>query len=167
MASKETRTLDDLFFEELKDIYYVEHKLLKALKKLSEAVHSDSLREAFLDHREQTETHIDRLEEVFEMIDEKPASKDCPAIDGIISEAETLMKEYKDQPALDAGLLAGAQAAEHYEIARYGTLQQWAERLGLPRAAELLGETLEEEEETDRALTGIARSGVNQSAAAA
>lgn len=161
-----SNTLEDLFQDALKDIYYVERRLLSALRKMADAVQSDALREAFLHHRDQTETHIDRLEEVFHMMDEDPASKKCPAIDGIIAEADEIMEKYRDHPALDAGLLAGAQAAEHYEIARYGTLRQWAMRLGLPRAAELLDRTLSEEEETDADLTDIATSGVNQRAAA-
>lgn len=160
------KTLEDLFHDGLQDIYYVERRLLNALKKMAGAVQSPALRNAFLDHRDQTEGHIDRLEEVFHLIGESPRSKTCPAIDGIISEADQIMKDYKDQPALDAAVLAGAQAAEHYEIARYGTLRNWAMRLGLPRAAELLERTLEEEEDTDLDLTRIAASGVNQRAAA-
>lgn len=163
MASK---TLDDLFHDGLKDLYYAERRQLNALKKMAAAVQSPALREAFLDHRDQTETHIDRLDEIFHLIGESPRSKTCAAIDGIIKGADEIMTDYEGQPALDAGLLAGAQAAEHYEIARYGTLRNWAMRLGLRRAAEMLDRTLEEEEDTDRDLTEIAASGVNQRAVA-
>jgi ferritin-like metal-binding protein YciE len=164
MAKKQPKKLDELFHDTLKDIYYAEKKILTALPKLAKAAQSDDLREAFEKHRDQTEEQIARLEQVFETIDEKPQGKKCPAIDGIVEEGQEIMKEYKDSPALDAGLLAGAQAVEHYEISRYGTLIAWAKEMGLDDAADLLGQTLDEEKETDEALTELAEAAVNGAA---
>ena len=161
MAKKEAKKLDDLFHDTLKDIYYAEKKILAALPKMAKAAQSNELRAAFEKHRDETEEQVSRLEQVFEAIDEKPQGKKCPAIDGIVEEGQEIIKEYKGSPALDAGLLAAAQAVEHYEISRYGTLRAWAEEMGLDGAAKLLGETLEEEEDTDKTLTEIAESAVN------
>ena len=158
------KTLQDLFHDTLKDIYFAEKKILTALPKMAKAAQSDDLRAAFEKHEGETETQVERLERVFEMIDAKPQGKTCDAIMGLIEEGQEIMKEYKGSPALDAGLLAGAQAVEHYEIARYGTLKTWAEELGLNDAVELLDETLEEEKATDEALTELAESVVNQEA---
>src|SRR5215467_12718910 len=119
--AKEPKKLDELFYETLKDIYYAEKKILGALPKMAKAAQSNDLRAAFEKHEGETETHVERLERVFEMIDAKPQGKTCDAIMGLIEEGQEIMKEYKGSPALDAGLLAGAQAVEHYEIARYGT----------------------------------------------
>jgi ferritin-like metal-binding protein YciE len=162
--AKEPKKLDDLFHDTLKDIYYAEKKILAALPKMAKAADSDELRAAFEKHRDETEEHVSRLEEVFEAIDEKPQGKKCPAIDGIIEEGQEIIKEYKGSPALDAGMLAAAQAVEHYEISRYGTLRAWAEELGLDDAANLLDETLKEEEATDKALTELAEAAVNVAA---
>ena len=161
------KTLQDLFHDALKDIYFAEKKILGALPKMAKAARSDELRAAFEKHEGETETHVERLEKVFEMIDAKPQGKTCDAIIGIIEEGQEVMKEYKGSPALDSGLLAAAQAVEHYEISRYGTLKTWAEELGLNDAVQLLDETLEEEKATDEALTEIAESVVNQQAQAA
>jgi ferritin-like metal-binding protein YciE len=166
MAAK-GKTLEDLFHDTLKDIYFAEKKILGALPKMAKAAQSDELRAAFEKHQGETETHVERLEQVFEMIDAKPQGKTCDAIIGIIEEGQEIMKEYKGSPALDSGLLAGAQAVEHYEISRYGTLKTWAEELGLNDAVQLLDETLQEEKDTDLALTEIAESVVNQQAGAA
>jgi len=162
--AKQPKQLDALFHDALKDIYYAEKKILSALPKMAKAALSDDLRAAFEKHEGETETHVERLEQVFEMIDAKPQGKTCDAIMGLIEEGQEIMKEYKGSPALDAGLLAGAQAVEHYEIARYGTLKTWAEELGLQDAVQLLDETLQEEKATDDALTEIAESVVNQEA---
>ena len=158
------KTLHDLFHDTLKDIYYAEKKILGALPKMAKAAQSAELKAAFVKHRGQTEGQIERLVEVFGIIDEKAVGKKCPAIDGIIEEGSEIMDDYKGTPALDAGLIGAAQAVEHYEMARYGTLKRWAEELGLEDAASLLGETLEEEEQTDEDLTALAESSVNQKA---
>jgi len=160
--AKEPKTLDDLFHDTLKDIYYAEKKILATLPKMAKAAQNDELTAAFEKHRVETERHVERLEEVFSIIDKKPQGKTCDAIIGITEEGAEIMKEYKGSPALDAGLLAAAQAVEHYEISRYGTLRTWAEELGVNDAASLLQETLDEEKATDQALTKIAETVVNQ-----
>ena len=164
--AKEPKQLDELFHDTLKDIYYAERKILSALPKMAKAAQNDGLTAAFEKHHGETEEQIARLEQVFELIDEKPQGKKCAAIEGILEEGQEIIKEYKGSPALDAGLLAAAQAVEHYEISRYGTLRTWAEELGFDKAAKLLQETLDEEEATDRALTKLAEAVVNQEAQA-
>ncbi len=166
MAAKD-KTLDDLFEETLKDIFYAENKILKALPKMAKAAHSDELKAAFDKHLKETEGQVERLEKVFKMIDVAPKGKKCEAIEGIIDEGAEIMKEFRGAPALDAGLLSAAQSVEHYEIARYGTLKRWAEQLGLDEAVELLDETLGEEKNTDMALTELADAMVNEQAQAA
>ena len=161
------KTLDKLFHDTLKDIYFAEKKILSTLPKMSKAAQSEELRAAFEKHRVETEGHVSRLEQVFEIIEQKPQAKTCAAIIGITDEGAEIMTGYKGSPALDAGLLAAAQAVEHYEISRYGTLRTWAQQLGLQDAVVLLEEILEEEEATDAALTEIAVSAVNQHAEAA
>jgi ferritin-like metal-binding protein YciE len=161
------KTLQDLFHDTLKDIYFAEKKILTALPKMAKAADSDELRAAFEKHAGETEEQVSRLEKVFEAIDETPRGKTCDAIIGIIDEGQEIMKEYKGTPALDAGLLAAAQAVEHYEISRYGTLKTWAEELGLRDAVSLLDATLAEEKKTDADLTKLAESVVNQQAEAA
>jgi ferritin-like metal-binding protein YciE len=165
--AKEPKKLNELFHDTLKDIYFAEKKILTTLPKMAKAAQSGELKAAFEKHRGETEGQIERLEEIFGMIDKKAQGKTCAAIVGITAEGAEIMKEYKGSPALDAGLLAAAQAVEHYEISRYGTLRTWAEELGLNDAASLLQETLDEEEATDQALTKIAMSVVNQEAEAA
>lgn len=162
--AKEPKKLDELFHDTLKDIYYAEKKILAALPKMAKAADSDDLRAAFEKHHDETEGQIERLDRVFEMIDKKPQGKKCPAIDGIIEEGQEIIKDYKGSPALDAGMLAAAQAVEHYEISRYGTLCAWAEELGLEDAASLLEKTLDEEKDTDEALTDLAKTAVNGAA---
>jgi ferritin-like metal-binding protein YciE len=161
------KTLRDLFHDTLKDIYFAEKKILTALPKMAKAAQSEDLKAAFEKHEGETEEHVNRLEQVFAEIDAKPQGKTCDAIMGIIEEGQEVMKEYKGQAALDAGLLAAAQAVEHYEISRYGTLKTWAQELGLEQAVKLLDETLGEEKATDAALTELAESEVNQHAEAA
>jgi ferritin-like metal-binding protein YciE len=164
--AKEPKKLDDLFHDTLKDIYYAEKKILAALPKMAKAAQSEELSAAFEKHHAETEGQIERLEQVFELIEEKPQGKKCAAIEGILDEGQEIMKEFKGSPALDAGLLAAAQAVEHYEISRYGTLKTWAKELGHDDAAKLLQETLDEEEATDEALSEIAEQVVNQEAQA-
>jgi ferritin-like metal-binding protein YciE len=164
--AKEPKQLDELFHDTLKDIYYAEKKILSALPKMAKAAQNEDLRAAFEKHKTETEGQIDRLEQVFALIEEKPQGKKCAAIEGILEEGQEITKEYKGSPALDAGLVSAAQAVEHYEIARYGTLRTWAEELGLNQAMKLLQQTLDQEEATDQALTELAEAVVNQEAQA-
>ena len=162
MAEKD---LTALFLDTLKDIYYAEKQIYKSLPKMAKAAASDELRTAFEKHHDETEVQIERLEKIFEMLDKPARGKKCDAIEGILDEGKEIMKEYADTPALDAGLLAAAQAVEHYEISRYGTLKAWATKLGMPNAVELLDQTLNEEKKTDDALSKIAVSTINAEAA--
>ena len=164
--AKQPKQLDELFHDTLKDIYYAEKKILSALPKMAKAAQNEDLRAAFEKHKTETEGQIDRLEQVFELIEEKPQGKKCAAIEGILEEGQEIIKEYKGSPALDAGLVSAAQSVEHYEIARYGTLRTWAEELGLNQAMKLLQQTLDQEEATDQALTALAEAVVNQEAQA-
>ena len=165
-AAASTKGLEDLFLDGLKDIYYAEKKILTALPKMAKAAQNEDLRAAFEKHHAETEGQIERLEQVFGLIEEKPQGKKCAAIEGILDEGQEIIKEFKGSPALDAGLVSAAQAVEHYEIARYGTLRTWAEELGINAAKDLLQQTLDQEEATDRALTEIAETVVNQEAQA-
>jgi ferritin-like metal-binding protein YciE len=167
MAKKEAKKLDELFHDTLKDIYFAEKKILATLPKMEKAAQAPELKRAFAKHKTETEGHVARLEKVFAAIDKKPQAKTCDAIVGITEEGAEIMKEYKGSPALDAGLLAAAQAVEHYEISRYGTLKTWANELGLSGAVGLLDQTLAEEKKTDATLTEIAETAVNQKAEAA
>ncbi|RYE34707.1 MAG: ferritin-like domain-containing protein [Hyphomicrobiales bacterium] len=161
----EPKTLDDLFLETLKDIYYAEKQILKALPKMAKAASAPELKQAFETHREQTEGHVERLTEVFDVIGKAPRGKTCDAILGIIEEGKGIIEEFEGSPALDAGLIAAAQAVEHYEIARYGTLKAWAQQLGLKEAVKLLDQTLGEEEKTDQLLTKLGTTSINKQAA--
>lgn len=156
-----TKMLQDLFLDTLKDIYFAEKKILTALPKMAKAAQSQDLQAAFEKHEAETEQQVARLEQVFKSIDETPKGKTCDAIMGILDEGKEIMDEYKGTPALDAGLLAAAQAVEHYEISRYGTLKCWASELGYKDAVKLLDATLNEEKKTDAALTQLAESEVN------
>ncbi|MBH0238002.1 YciE/YciF ferroxidase family protein [Methylobrevis albus] len=155
------KTLEDLFHDTLKDIYYAERKILKALPKMQRAAQSDDLKAAFEKHKGETEGQIERLQQVFEIIGKRAQGKTCEAIEGLVAEGEEIMDEFKDTAALDAGLVSSAQAVEHYEIARYGTLKRWATELGLDDAAALLDATLQEETTTDAALTKLADASAN------
>lgn len=159
--ARSTEGLQDLFLDGLKDILYAEKKILKALPKMARSASDQAVSQAFEKHREQTEGQVERLEEVFAMLDKAPRGKTCPAIDGIIEEGSEIMEEYKGTPAIDAGLVAAAQAVEHYEIARYRTLCAWAEELKMPDAVKLLKATLDEERETDATLDQLAESDAN------
>jgi ferritin-like metal-binding protein YciE len=165
MTAKE-KNLNDLFLDTLKDIYYAEKQILRALPKMAKAAHSDKLRAAFEKHHGETEGQVERLEQVFELIDKPARGKTCDAIQGILDEGKEIMEEYKGTEALDAGMIAAAQAVEHYEIARYGTLKQWAQQLGIKDAVRLLDQTLQEEKKTDQSLTSLAEASVNLEAAA-
>jgi len=156
--------LSELFHDTLKDIYFAEKKILGALPKMAKAAQSEELKAAFEKHEGETEQQVARLEQVFKSIGETPKGKTCDAILGLLDEGKEIMDEYKDMPALDAGLLAAAQAVEHYEISRYGTLKCWASELGYNDAVQLLDATLTEEKNTDQALTKLAESDVNQHA---
>jgi ferritin-like metal-binding protein YciE len=158
------KTLQELFHDTLKDIYFAEKKILTALPKMAKAAQSEDLKAAFEKHESETEEQVARLEQVFKSIGETPKGKTCDAIMGILDEGKEIMDEYKDMPALDAGLLAAAQAVEHYEISRYGTLKCWASELGYRDAVKLLDATLNEEKKTDAALTQLAESEVNMHA---
>ena len=164
MTAKQDKTLDDLFEETLKDIFYAEKKILSALPKMAKAAQSEDLKAAFEKHERETEEHVSRLEKVFELIETTPRGRKCEAIEGIIEEGAEIIKQFKGAPALDAGLVSAAQAVEHYEIARYGTLKRWAEMMGLSDAVELLDETLAEEKNTDAALTQLADAQANEQA---
>ena len=158
------QTLDTLFHETLKDIYYAERKIGTALRKMARAAQDPDLQAAFQTHEQETQAQYERLSEVFDVIGKRPTGKTCDAIEGIIAEAQEIMDEFKGSPALDAGLLAAAQAVEHYEIARYGTLNAWAAQLGLTDAERLLDQTLQEETATDEILTGLAETVINAAA---
>src|SRR6195952_942795 len=165
--AKKPKLLSDLFHDTLKDVYFAENKILKTLPKMAKAAQSKQLKAAFVKHERETRGQIKRLEGVFKILGKKPQAKKCEAIMGITKEGAEIMTDYKGMPALDAGLLAAAQAVEHYEMSRYGTLRTWAEELGMPDAAALLEATLKEEKATDAALTTLAESVVNVEAEAA
>ncbi len=155
------KNLKDLFLHTVKDVYFAEHEILKALPQMAAAAQTDGLRAAFETHKSQTEQQIRRLEDVFALLGQKAEGVPCEAIQGILEEGREVMDEFAGGPALDAGLIAAAQAVEHYEIARYGALRSWAELIGLDDVEELLDATLAEEKETDALLTRLAESAVN------
>jgi ferritin-like metal-binding protein YciE len=161
------KSMDDLFHAVLQDVYYAEKQLTKSLAKMSKKASNPKLQQAFQNHIKETEGQIERLDQVFGMIDKKPRGKKCDAILGIIEEGKEVMEEAEEDDVLDAGLIAAAQAAEHYEIARYGTLVAWAKQIGKPQIARLLVQTLEEEKKTDQLLTQLAESQVNPAAQSA
>jgi ferritin-like metal-binding protein YciE len=160
-----TKDLNALFLDTLKDIYYAEKQIYKSLPKMAKAATSQDLQAAFTRHHDETEGQIERLEKIFELLDKPARGKKCDAIEGILDEGKEIMEEYDGEPALDAGLLAAAQAVEHYEISRYGTLRTWANQLGLKDAVKLLDQTLAEEKKTDDTLSKLATTAVNQMAA--
>jgi ferritin-like metal-binding protein YciE len=158
------KSLEDLFHDTLKDIYYAERKIVRALPKMARGAQSEELKMAFEKHQHESEVHVERLQQVFETIGRRPQGKTCPAIDGIIEEGEEILETYKGSAALDAALVSAAQAVEHYEITRYGTLRRWAETMGMSDAASLLEQTLNEESMTDETLTQLAESRINKQA---
>ena len=162
MAEKDLKAL---FLHQLKDTYFAENAILKALPQMAEAAESEELRGAFAVHLKETEGQVRRLEQIFEMVGAKPEGIPCKAIQGIIEEGQEILQEFEDGEALDAGLIEAAQAVEHYEIARYGTLLAWAKQLGLSEAEGLIEETLVEEENTDQVLSELAEDAINPAAA--
>lgn len=158
-------TMNDLFVNTLRDIYYAEKQIYKSLPKMVKKAASPELKAAFEKHREETEHQIERLEKVFEGCGVAARSIRCEAMDGILAEAKEVMEEVEDADVRDAGVIAAAQTVEHYEIARYGALIAWADRLGMKQASELLRETLDEEKKTDQALTQLAEQSINRKAA--
>jgi ferritin-like metal-binding protein YciE len=165
LFSKDIKTMNDLFVHQLQDIYYAEKQLVKALAKMAEKATDKPLKQGFLTHLDETETHLQRLEQVFQMHGAEVKAVNCPAIDGIIKEADEVAGEVEDKSVLDAALINAAQAAEHYEIARYGSLIAWAKQLGRNDCAGVLQKTLDEEKATDRKLTTLAEGKVNLRAA--
>ena len=157
-------SLKELFEETLKDIYFAEKQLIKALPKMAKKTKSPELKKAFEEHAEQTKGQVERLDQIFKLMGKKASGKECPALMGLVEEAEELMSEAKDPDVLNAGLIGCAQALEHYEIARYGTLRNWAEQLDMPEAAKLLDATLTEEKATDAKLSKLAMNGINEDA---
>jgi ferritin-like metal-binding protein YciE len=165
LFSKDIKTFDDLFVHTLRDIYYAEQQILKALPKMIDKATGAGLKQGLQSHLKETEGHVKRLEKVFAMHGAKAKGADCPAIDGIIEEAEEIAGEVGDKEVLDAAIIAAAQAVEHYEMTRYGTLVAWAKQLGRPDCASVLEETLEEEKAADAKLTSLAEGGINRKAA--
>lgn len=159
--AKKPKLLSDLFHDTLKDVYFAEKKILTTLPKMAKAAQSKDLKAAFVKHERETRGQVKRLEQVFKIFGKKPQAKKCEAIMGITKEGAEIMTDFKGMPALDAGLTAAAQAVEHYEMSRYGTLKTWAQELGMSDAAALLDATLKEEKSTDEALTSLAKSVVN------
>jgi ferritin-like metal-binding protein YciE len=158
------RTLNDLFVDQLKDIYDAEKQLVKALPKMARGANSDALRQAFDQHLEETRHHVDRLEEVFNLLGLKAKGKTCEAMEGLVSEGKDILSEDCGPQVLDAGLICAAQKVEHYEMSAYGTLRAWAQQLSMTQAANLLEATLREEEAADRKLNELALGGVNRAA---
>ena len=165
LFTKDIKTLDDLFVHTLQDIYYAEQQITKALPKMIEKATDPQLKQGFQTHLAETQNQVKRLEQVFEMHGQKPKAVDCPTIDGLIKEANQVSGDVADKQVLDAALIASAQAVEHYEITRYGTLIAWAEQLGRSDCARVLQQNLDEENATDKKLTVMAESKVNRRAA--
>jgi ferritin-like metal-binding protein YciE len=165
LFTKDIKTMDDLFLHQLRDIYYAEKQITKALPEMIKNASDQQLKQGFQTHLRETETHVKRLDQVFELLGKKASGVDCPAIDGIIDEAEEVTGEVENKNVLDAALIAAAQAVEHYEMTRYGTLIAWAKQLGHSNVVPLLNQTLEEEKATDQKLTTMAEAQVNRKAA--
>ena len=165
LFSKDIKTLDDLFVHTLQDIYYAENQILKALPKMIEQATSTQLKQGLESHRKETETHVKRVEQVFKMHGAEVKAANCPAIDGIIKEANEIVGDVADKEVKDAAIIAAAQAVEHYEITRYGTLAEWAKQLGRSDCASVLEQNLAEEKAADKKLTTLAEGGINRKAA--
>ncbi len=165
LFSKDIKSMDDLFVHMLRDIYYAEKQIVKALPEMIDKASEPKLKQGFEKHLRETENHVTRLEQAFQLMGQKPQGVDCPAIDGIIEEANDVAGEVEKKSVLDAALIAAAQAVEHYEMTRYGTLIAWAHQLGHDNVVPLLEQTLKEEKATDEKLTEMAESGVNLRAA--
>jgi ferritin-like metal-binding protein YciE len=165
LFSKDIKNMDDLFVHTLRDIYYAEKQIVKSLPEMIEKANNPQLKQGFQTHLRESENHVRRLDQVFDLLGKQAQGVDCPAIDGIIEEAEDVAGEVQDKSVLDAALIAAAQAVEHYEMTRYGTLIAWAKQMGRNDAATLLNQTLEEEKATDKKLTQMAESNINRRAA--
>jgi ferritin-like metal-binding protein YciE len=165
LLSKSIKTMDDLFVHTLQDIYYAEKQIVSSLPKMIQKTSDPQLKQAFQTHLTETEGQVRRLEEVFRMLGQTPKGSNCPALDGIIEEANDIIGDVDDPEVCDAAILAAAQAVEHYEITRYGTLVAWAKQLGRNDIANLLHQTLQEEKATDEKLTKLAESNINRRAA--
>jgi len=165
LFSKDIKNMDDLFVHTLRDIYYAEKQIVKSLPEMIDKADNTQLKQGYQTHLRESENHVKRLEQVFDLIGKKAHGVDCPAIDGIIEEAEDVAGEVQNKSVLDAALIAAAQAVEHYEMTRYGTLIAWAKQLGRNGAATLLNQTLDEEKATDKKLTEMAESQINRKAA--
>jgi len=163
--SKDIKNLDDLFMHGLQDLYYAENQILEALPDMIEKATNPQLRAGFEKHLSETEGQVDRLRQVFELMDADPKGEKCPAIDGILKEGKDLIGEVEDEDVMNVGLVAAAQAVEHYEITRYGTLAEWAKQLGRQDCASVLEQNLAEEKAADKKLTSMAESGINRRAA--
>ena len=163
--AKDIETMDDLFVHALRDIYYAENQIVKALPKMIDRATDGGLKSGLQKHLQETKNHVSRLEQVFEMHGAEPEGVDCPAIDGILEEADELVGEVADEQVLDAAIIAAGQSVEHYEITRYGSLIAWATELGRDDCAAVLGETLEEEKAADTKLSELAESRINRAAA--
>jgi ferritin-like metal-binding protein YciE len=165
LFSKDIKNMDDLFVHTLRDIYYAEKQIVKSLPEMIDKANSPQLKQGFQTHLRESENHVRRLDQVFDLLGKQAQGVDCPAIDGIIEEAEDVAAEVQDKTVLDAALIAAAQAVEHYEMTRYGTLIAWAKQMGRNDAATLLNQTLEEEKATDKKLTQMAEANINRRAA--
>jgi ferritin-like metal-binding protein YciE len=165
LFSKDIKNMDDLFVHTLRDMYYAENQILKALPDMIEKASDPQLKQGFQSHLAETRNHVTRLDQVFRQNGKEASGVDCPAIDGIIEEADDVAGEVEDKSVLDAALIAAAQAVEHYEISRYGSLVAWAKQLGRNDSAALLQQNLDEEKAADRKLTAVAESKVNRAAA--
>jgi ferritin-like metal-binding protein YciE len=165
LFSKDIKNMDDLFVHTLRDIYYAEKQIVKSLPEMIEKANNPQLKQGFQTHLRESENHVKRLDQVFGLLGKQAQGVDCPAIDGIIEEAEDVAGEVQDKTVLDAALIAAAQAVEHYEMTRYGTLIAWAKQMGRNDADDLLNQTLEEEKATDKKLTQMAESNINRRAA--
>lgn len=164
LFTKDIKTMNDLFVHTLQDIYYAENKIIQSLPQMIENASNPQLKQGLKSHLGETKNHVKRLEQVFKMQGQKPRSIDCPAIDGIVEEAEDVTGEVEDVDVLDAAIVAAAQAVEHYEITRYGSLISWAKQLGRTECVGLLEQTLDEEKAADKKLTAVAESKVNPAA---
>jgi ferritin-like metal-binding protein YciE len=165
LFTKDIKNMDDLFVHTLRDIYYAEKQIVKSLPEMIDKANDPQLKQGFQTHLRESENHVKRLDQVFQLLGKQAQGVDCPAIDGIIEEAEDVAGEVQDKTVLDAALIAAAQAVEHYEMTRYGTLIAWAKQMGRNDAATLLNQTLEEEKATDKKLTQIAEANINRRAA--
>ena len=166
VSLSKVKSLEDLFDHALKDIYYAEKKIYKALPKMIQAAHDDELRQALENHRDETEEHIAKVEQIFGLMDKTPKAQKCDAVDGILEEADGILKDFGESETCDAAIIFSGQAVEHYEITRYGSMHAYALALGMTEAAELLASVLEQEKAADQKLTGLAENRINHAAEA-